>query len=349
VGPWLPEPVVDDDPAEASATADSVSFALLTVLESLSPLERTVFILRDAFAYPYQEIAGILDRSEPAVRQLARRARAHVRDRSPRYDVDTDMQRDVTERFLDASIGGRLDELLTLLAPDVELVSDTAGIARAPRRVVVGSDKVARFVVAVAQEPGLFAEFARINGEVGVLIRDRDSKVRYRHHPHRAGAQPDHQPDRQPRQAHADQSREHMTHRSRRQPYRTAARRTMRLRQVLQMLTPAHPCRRRQERRSPGAALRRHPGATAHRDVSAPRRSGGHGGRVAHIQSGLPAPVGCTSRCSGRRPGQRRAGLGLLAKWPVVGVKDAPSEPFEYDVAYGRGKRAGAVAPVGLA
>jgi RNA polymerase sigma-70 factor (ECF subfamily) len=179
VGPWLPEPVVDDDPAEASATADSVSFALLTVLESLSPLERTVFILRDAFAYPYPEIAGILERSEPAVRQLARRARAHVRDRSPRYDVDLDMQRDVTQRFLDASIGGRLDELLTLLAPDVELVSDTGGIVRAPRRVVVGSDKVARFVVAVAQEPGLYTEFARINGEVGILIRDDDATVRY--------------------------------------------------------------------------------------------------------------------------------------------------------------------------
>lgn len=179
VGPWLPEPVVDDDPAEATATADSVSFALLTVLESLSPLERTVFILRDAFAYPYPDIAAILDRSEPAVRQLARRARAHVRDRSPRYDVDIDMQHDVTQRFLDASMGGRLDELLTLLAPDVELVSDTGGIVRAPRRVVVGSDKVARFVVAVAQEPGLVAEFARINGEVGILIRDHDATVRY--------------------------------------------------------------------------------------------------------------------------------------------------------------------------
>jgi RNA polymerase sigma-70 factor (ECF subfamily) len=178
IGPWLPEPVVDDDPAEASVTAESVSFALLTVLETLSPLERTVFVLRDAFAYPYPDIARMLDRTEPAVRQLARRARTHVQQRAPRYDVDADAQRDVTQRFLDASIGGRIDELLSLLAPDVELVSDTGGIGRAPRRIVHGSDKVARFVVAVANEPGLFPEFARINGELGVLIRDSQA-VRY--------------------------------------------------------------------------------------------------------------------------------------------------------------------------
>lgn len=109
VGPWLPEPYVTafgdavPDTAERAVLADSVSLAVLVVLESLSPLERAVFVLREAFGYPYAEIAAMLDRGEAAVRQLAGRARKHVDERRPRYEVDPAQRRDLTERFLAAA------------------------------------------------------------------------------------------------------------------------------------------------------------------------------------------------------------------------------------------------------
>lgn len=111
VGPWLPEPYVTDfgdtvpDTAEQAVLADSVSLAVLVVMESLSPLERAVFVLREAFGYPYADIAAMLDRGEPAVRQLAGRARRHVEERRPRFEVDPVRRRDLTERFL-AAAGG---------------------------------------------------------------------------------------------------------------------------------------------------------------------------------------------------------------------------------------------------
>ena len=133
VGPWLPEPYVTDfgdtvpDTAEQAVLADSVSLAVLVVLESLSPLERAVFVLREAFGYPYADIAAMLDRGEPAVRQLAGRARRHVEERRPRYEVDPAERRDLTERFLAAAGGGDLEGLMSLLAPDVRLVGDSGG------------------------------------------------------------------------------------------------------------------------------------------------------------------------------------------------------------------------------
>ncbi|MEU4062503.1 RNA polymerase sigma-70 factor [Streptomyces wedmorensis] len=157
VGPWLPEPVVTDfgatapDTAERALLADSVSLAVLVVLESLSPLERAVFVLREAFGFPYAEIAGALDRSETAVRQLAGRARRHVDEGRPRYDVDPAERRDLTERFLAAAAGGDLGELLALLAPDVRLVGDSGGKSKAPLRIMDGADKVGRFLKAVAE------------------------------------------------------------------------------------------------------------------------------------------------------------------------------------------------------
>src|SRR5215213_7768418 len=106
VGPWLPEPVLTgNDVAEDVALSESVSMAMLIVLETLSPLERAVFVLREAFGMPYAEIAEILGRKEEAVRQLARRAREHVRARSPRFKTDHDTRQQVTERFLEATTG----------------------------------------------------------------------------------------------------------------------------------------------------------------------------------------------------------------------------------------------------
>jgi RNA polymerase sigma factor (sigma-70 family) len=125
VGPWLPEPMLTDrDVAEDVALAESVSMAMLVVLETLSPLERAVFVLREAFGMPHAEIAGILDRSEAAVRQLARRARDHVRESGPRFETDQETRRRVTERFLEAAIGGDMEALMDILAPGVTLVAD---------------------------------------------------------------------------------------------------------------------------------------------------------------------------------------------------------------------------------
>jgi RNA polymerase sigma-70 factor (ECF subfamily) len=182
VGPWLPEPYVTDfgdtvpDTAERAVLADTVSLALLVVLESLSPLERAVFVLREAFGYPYAEIAAMLDRGEPAVRQLAGRARRHVEERRPRYEVDPAQRRELTERFLAAAGGGDLEELMSLLAPDVRLVGDSGGKSRAPLRVLETADKVGRFLLGAARKgiPDSAFRFVELNGGPALLVLSGD-------------------------------------------------------------------------------------------------------------------------------------------------------------------------------
>ncbi|CAL9389442.1 ECF RNA polymerase sigma factor SigJ [Streptomyces sp. enrichment culture] len=182
VGPWLPEPYLTDfgdtapDTAEQAVLADSVSLAVLVVLESLSPLERAVFVLREAFGYPYADIAAMLDRGEPAVRQLAGRARKHVEERRPRYEVDPARRRDLTERFLAAAAGGDLEALMELLAPDVHLVGDGGGKSRAPLRVLRSADKVGRFLLGAARRsvPDLSFRFVELNGGPAVLVLSGD-------------------------------------------------------------------------------------------------------------------------------------------------------------------------------
>lgn len=183
VGPWLPEPYVTDfgdavpDTAERAVLADTVSLAVLVVLESLSPLERAVFVLREAFGYPYADIAAMLDRAEPAVRQLAGRARRHVEERRPRYEVDPAQRRDLTERFLAAAGDGDLEGLMSLLAPDVRLVGDSGGKSKAPVRVLETADKVGRFVLGVAHKgavPDLSFRFLELNGGPALLILSGD-------------------------------------------------------------------------------------------------------------------------------------------------------------------------------
>ncbi|WP_030664349.1 RNA polymerase sigma-70 factor [Streptomyces cellulosae] len=178
VGPWLPEPYVTDfgdtvrDTAERAVLADTVSLAVLVVLESLSPLERAVFVLREAFVYPYAEIAAMLDRGEPAVRQLAVRARRHVEERRPRYDVDPAQRRDFTERFLAAAEEGDLEGLMSLLAPDVRLVGDSGGKSKAPLRVLETADKVGRFLLGAARKgiPDPSFRFLELNGGPALLV-----------------------------------------------------------------------------------------------------------------------------------------------------------------------------------
>jgi len=182
VGPWLPEPYVTDfgdtvpDTAERAVLADSVSLAVLVVMESLSPLERAVFVLREAFGYPYADIAAVLDRGEPAVRQLAGRARKHVAERRPRYQVDPAERRDLTERFLAAATDGDLEGLLELLAPDVRLVGDSGGKSRAPLRVLESADHVGRFLLGAARKsvPALSLRFLEVNGGLAVLALSGD-------------------------------------------------------------------------------------------------------------------------------------------------------------------------------
>ncbi|MEU5015055.1 RNA polymerase sigma-70 factor [Streptomyces sp. NPDC021749] len=178
VGPWLPEPLATDaagsppDGAERAVFAETVTLAVLVVMESLSPLERAVFVLREAFGYPYAEIATALDRSEAAVRQLAGRARRHVEEGSPRYEVDPERQRDLTERFLAAAAGDDLEGLLSLLAADARLVGDSGGKAKAPLRIIESADKVARFLLGVAksQPAGLDFRLCDLNGRIAVLL-----------------------------------------------------------------------------------------------------------------------------------------------------------------------------------
>jgi len=178
VGPWLPEPYVTDfgdtvaDTAERAVLADSVSLAVLVVLESLSPLERAVFVLREAFGYPYADIAVTLDRTESAVRQLAGRARRHVEERRPRYEVDPVEQRALTERFIAAATEGDLEGLMSLLASDVRLVGDSGGLARAPVRILESADKVGRFVHGAMRKGVADAtiRFLEVNGGPAVLV-----------------------------------------------------------------------------------------------------------------------------------------------------------------------------------
>ncbi|MEU3452398.1 RNA polymerase sigma-70 factor [Micromonospora sp. NPDC006766] len=147
VGPWLPEPLLTTpDVAEDVALADSVSMAMLLVLETLAPTERAVFVLREVFDLGYDEIAEAVDKSEAAVRQIAHRARAHVAARRPRQVVSAAETRGALDAFQRAVETGELQSLLDILAPDVVLLGDGGGVKQAVPRPIVGADKVARLL-----------------------------------------------------------------------------------------------------------------------------------------------------------------------------------------------------------
>ncbi len=151
VGEWLPEPLLTaPDVAEDVELADSVSIAMLTVLESLAPTERAVFVLREVFDAPYDEIAEAVGKSPAAVRQIAHRSRAHVEARRPRMAVSRTEQQQVAERFLAAVTGGDVQALMDVLAPDVVLVADGGGIAPAALVPLSGGRKVARLLAKLA-------------------------------------------------------------------------------------------------------------------------------------------------------------------------------------------------------
>jgi RNA polymerase sigma-70 factor (ECF subfamily) len=171
VGPWLPEPLVaeDADPADRVTMAESVNLAMLVVLETLSPAERTVFVLHEVFGLPFGEVAEAVGRTAPAVRQLASRARKHVRERTPRFDRDPVQQRQVVAAFAKACDGSDFDALLRLLDPQVVLNSDGGGLTRAARRPVRGADRVARFLIGIHSRITLELRPVRVNGWTGLL------------------------------------------------------------------------------------------------------------------------------------------------------------------------------------
>jgi RNA polymerase sigma-70 factor (TIGR02957 family) len=172
VGEWLPEPLLTTpDVAEDVELAESVSIAMLTVLETLTPTERAVFVLREVFDLPYDEIGAALDKTPAAVRQVAHRAREHVAARRPRMAVDATEQRQVVERFLAALTSGDVQQLMDVLAPDVVVVADGGGLVTAARHPVEGADKVSRFLSQFRRlAPGAVVDTVWLNGSLGVRI-----------------------------------------------------------------------------------------------------------------------------------------------------------------------------------
>jgi RNA polymerase sigma-70 factor (ECF subfamily) len=154
VGEWLPEPLLTSpDVAEDVELAESVSIAMLTVLETLAPAERAVFVLREVFEVPYGEIAEAVGKSAATVRQIARRARGHVADRRPRVRVSRAEQQAVVERFLAALRTGQLQELMEIMAPDVVLIADGGGLAAAALAPIHGAALVATSLARVDRPP----------------------------------------------------------------------------------------------------------------------------------------------------------------------------------------------------
>jgi RNA polymerase sigma-70 factor (ECF subfamily) len=178
-GPWLPEPIAADaDPEAAAELADTLSMALLVVLETLSPLERAAFVLREVFQVPYAEVAETLGREEAAVRQLVHRARRRVDEGRARFQADRATHTATVQAFVAACASADLEALLKVLSPDVVAIGDGGGVARAPRRPVHGPDKVSRLMLGITAKasPDLAYGFEVFNGRIGIVAR-RDGRA----------------------------------------------------------------------------------------------------------------------------------------------------------------------------
>jgi RNA polymerase sigma-70 factor (ECF subfamily) len=178
VGAWLPEPLVEEASVAAEDRADDVSVAFLLALERLSPLERAVFLLHDVFDQDYAQISAILDRSEPACRQLAARARTHVADSRPRFAIDPERAGRVREAFMTALAKGDVTPLSNLLAEDAVLVTDGGGKRQAALNPILGRDKITRFYEGVIRKtgplPGAEGHAVLVNGLAGLLVTAPD-------------------------------------------------------------------------------------------------------------------------------------------------------------------------------
>ena len=174
VGPWLPEFLVGEapDPADDLARAESLSLALLVVLESLSPAERAAFVLHDVFGFGYDELAETLERGEPACRQLVSRARRQLQERRPRYEPDRAERERVAYAFFAAAQTGEMEPLMAVLSEDVVLRADAGGRMTAPRRSLHGPREVAKFMLGVGRKGGAGATYEplEVNGSPGFLV-----------------------------------------------------------------------------------------------------------------------------------------------------------------------------------
>ena len=174
VGPWLPEPLVGEtapDVAEGAVLDESLSMAFLVLLESLTPVERAVFLLREVFDYEYAEISRLVGKSEANCRQISRRARQSVAARRPRFDPSPEAEERLLRSFLEACLSGDMDALISMLSDDVTLWSDGGGRVVAARNPIHGPDRVARFLLGIMREapPGLVLRWLPVNGRPGLV------------------------------------------------------------------------------------------------------------------------------------------------------------------------------------
>ncbi len=180
VGSWLPEPIrTETDASTDVLLAESVSMAMLLVLETLGPTERAVFVLSEVFGHSLVEIAGMVGKSDAAVRQIAHRARAHVQSRRKRFEPDSETSREVIGRFLHATQTGDLQTLMDVLAPDVVQIADGGGKVSAARRPVVGADRVAHYLIGLSRRnlTDMTVEFGLYNALPALLLRTRDGRL----------------------------------------------------------------------------------------------------------------------------------------------------------------------------
>jgi RNA polymerase sigma-70 factor (ECF subfamily) len=182
IGPWIPEPLVADvpGPADSAETADSLSLAFLVLLESLSPVERAVFLLREVFGYGYEAIAGIVGKTEDNCRQVATRARRHLEARKPRFEASYKHREEMVRQFLAACEEGDTAALVDLLAADVEMYGDGGGKAPALGKPVFGRDRVARVLLGFSAQAAALqarAKVVDVNGQPGAMFLDGEGRL----------------------------------------------------------------------------------------------------------------------------------------------------------------------------
>ena len=179
-GEWLPEPLVDDEEVRHAETADSLSLAFLHLLEKLSPVERAVFLLREVFDYPYDEVARIVDKTPDNSRQILTRAHRHVQEGRRRFEVSREERDEVARRFLAAWEEGDTEALVEVLAADVTVHGDGGGKAPSVPVPLVGAERVAKALIGwgrQGRERGLVHRPARVNGEPGLVFYDADVRA----------------------------------------------------------------------------------------------------------------------------------------------------------------------------
>lgn len=181
VGPWLPEPLLSEpDPAEVAATADSLSTAFLLLLETLSPVERAVFLLREVFGYGYDEIADIVGKTEPNCRQIFARARQHIDAGRPRFTASHEEHDALVQRFVAACERGTMDELVELLAENAAFYGDGGGKVAAVPEPIVGRERVVRLLTGLinrARQRNLRIRAEKVSGQAGAVVVDANDKV----------------------------------------------------------------------------------------------------------------------------------------------------------------------------